>query len=303
MSHQRRVEGVEHGAGPRQNRRRRQERADDGDPESCPRPGVAGDPAERGIGHEIAQRHDEERREDQCQEHAVCRHRQVVDAGRAERQLDAGASERLHHCHHRPHGEGGHRDPEVGQHQPRRRGHRAALHDDRSLHQVVGESAVLVADDQVLAGSLERRRGLTDVARRHRQVHVRADDLEPVQDIWAGDAKGDRPSCRDANDGRPKHVQLGAHRDRDPPVGPGHDSGRRELTGHADRRGIDGFDVARRMNGPGERRGDDGSREENQHAGCGPHPIALVALDVHRSAFCLVPSALCLLPSTACSAE
>src|SRR5690606_23727604 len=70
------------------------------------------------LDHQVAERHDEQRREHQRQQHAVGGHREVVEVGRAERQLDAGAGQRLHHGHHRADREGRHRHPEVREDEP-----------------------------------------------------------------------------------------------------------------------------------------------------------------------------------------
>ena len=287
VSHQRRVEGVEYGARARQNRRRGHQRADDRDPESRPRPGGAGDPAERGVGDQVTERHDEERREDQGQQHAVRGDREVIQTRRAEKQLHASARERLHHGHHRAHGEGGHCDPEVGEHQPRRGRQRAAS-------TMIDPCIRWWASPQY---SLQTTRyspgvsnvgGLAHVARRHRQVDVRADDLEPVKDVRAGDAKSDgRPAGTRMTVGRKTYSSARIDTLTRP-------SGAvkcqaTKLPGDAECRGVDRLDVTRWMHRPRERGGDDGSGEEHQHAGCGPHPVALVALDVHCSALCLMP--------------
>ncbi len=118
MGEQRRIEGVEHGAGARQNRQRGGHRADDGNPEAGPRPAQPDHPAQRRLDHEVAESHDEERGEHQRLEDTVRCDRQVVEARGAERELHAGAGERLHHRHHAADGEGGHRDPDVREHEP-----------------------------------------------------------------------------------------------------------------------------------------------------------------------------------------
>ena len=62
----------------------------------------SGDAAECRLDDEVTERHDEEGRVDQRQEHAVGRDGKVVHAGGAERQIDTRTRKGLHHRHHRP---------------------------------------------------------------------------------------------------------------------------------------------------------------------------------------------------------
>jgi hypothetical protein len=108
-----RIERVEDGALPAQNRHRCQRGADDGEPEARPRQRLADEPAEARLGEHIAQSHDEERREDQRHQHAVGRDQQVVQRFAALRKLDVGDRQRLERPHERGEGERGDSDPDV----------------------------------------------------------------------------------------------------------------------------------------------------------------------------------------------
>lgn len=125
MRAERRIERVQHRARAREDRERGHHGADERDPESGPSPPESSHAAQRRVCHEVAERHDEESREDERQEHAVRRHRHVVEPGRTEGQLEAGSRQRLHHGHHRAEREGRHRDPDIGQRESRRRWRRA----------------------------------------------------------------------------------------------------------------------------------------------------------------------------------
>ena len=123
MRHQRRIEGVQHRAGARENRDGGDQRAHQRDPEPRPGPRHAGHAPERRLGHQVAQRHDEEGGEDQRLKHTVRSHRQVIHSRRPEWHLHAGSRHRLHDGHHGAQRERGDRHPQIGQHQPCHCGH------------------------------------------------------------------------------------------------------------------------------------------------------------------------------------
>src|SRR4051812_28133201 len=101
----RRVEGVEDRALPEQDRDRRHDGACSREPEGGPPEAASGDPSQAFRGEHVAEPHDEERREHERHQHAVRRHRQVIERLAPHRKIDVGDRERLQHAHRRGDGE------------------------------------------------------------------------------------------------------------------------------------------------------------------------------------------------------
>src|SRR6266542_6288614 len=133
MRLQRRVERIENGALPSQDRHRRHHGSECGDPESDPPEPPAGGSAEAFLGKYVPEPHDEEGREDERHEDAVRRHRHVVERLAPLRKVDVRHRQPLKHAHGRREAEGRDGDADVRERKRMAVGHRVGPHLTMSL--------------------------------------------------------------------------------------------------------------------------------------------------------------------------